>query len=414
MRLTTLGTSCAQQTTSRTQSAHALSITPSITYLFDCGSSTATTLIQSGIKYSSIQKVFVTHLHTDHVIGLPGLLTDILGGHGGNIKDFQEGLKREGPARRVLDIYGPLGIKEFLRTTFRLTYTLLATSFRIHELLFDEDPVNNDEPFLREEGSRDLRIAAGHWIDISVDDRCKVTAVPILHSVPSLAYIITEDDSIRIPDTYVQKLKDVFKGKNVSLIQTAMRDLKAGKSISLEDETIGPLEREKGRQVVILGDTCDASTILKHVEPPISLLLHEATNAYLPSYCKDEDTFASTKLRAIDRGHSTPDMAGELARKCDSQFLVLTHFSSRYSGADNPGAVKIMKYFEQLAHLAGSASQTTVEALFATQNGQTHKRPKKERKDSTRDNDMTYDGNIIAAWDGMYIDIPRTGLMIRR
>lgn len=415
MRLVTLGTSCAQQTLTRTQSAHAIVISPSVTYLFDCGSSTATTLMLAGIKQNTIHKVFITHLHTDHVIGLTGLLTDILGGHGGRVEDCKNGVKRDGGSRRILDIYGPCGTKEFLRTTFRLTYTMLAHSFRVHELLFEDDSIYSSEAYVGEEGSRDIRIGSDHaWSDISNDDKCSVLAVPIKHSVPCLGYVLKEHHMTSIPKEMIINLRGHYK-PGTSGYSDAIAKLKAGEAVTMEGQTLGPLQREKGRQVVILGDTSDASAVLAHVEAPISLLLHESTNAYLPSYSKASDTLESVRERAIDRGHSTPEMAGELARRCESQILVLTHFSSRYSGADNVGALKVMKGFEKLASLAGSATQASVEALF---DSSAHPDQKKQRTDgrgqhSESEAIQMYKGRVVAAWDGMFVDIPKTGIMLQ-
>lgn len=409
MRLITLGTSCAQQTLTRTQSANALLISPSITYLFDCGSSTSTTLLQSGIKANSIRKIFITHLHTDHVIGLTGLMTDLLGGHGGKIEDFNSGVIREGGGSKVLDVYGPCGTKEFLRTTFRLTYTMLANSFRVHELLFESDPKNSDDPFKREEGSRDVRLGADNaWKDISCDNRCTVTAVPIQHSVPCLGYIVTENDNLSLPQETLATLQTYHKPGSAQYPEL-VKMLKSGGTVELPDSVLGPLPREKGRQVVILGDTSDPSAILPHIRRPVSLVLHESTNAYLPTYGNSNDTLEGVRERAISRGHSTPEMAGEFARRCQSQILVLTHFSSRYSGADIKGAIKVMRCFEKLASLAGSATQESVEALFLCSDAQ---HSKKQRKESRGVNDLVYAGDVIAAWDGMSIEIPPTGVML--
>jgi ribonuclease Z len=279
---------------------------------------------------------------------------------------------------------------------------MLASSFRVHELLFQEDKANTDEPFLREEGSRDIRIDDGNWSQISTDDGCSVSAVPILHSVPSLGYVISEDDSITIPREYVEKVKQAFAGRT-SELQNAWKSLKNGDAVKFDDGSLAKLPKQKGRQVVILGDTCDASTVLPYISKPVSLVLHEATNAYLPSYGKEEETLISVRTRAIDRGHSTPEMAGEFARKCDSQILVLTHFSSRYSGADNFGAVKIMKYFEKIASLAGTATQENVTAMFEDPKGAHLKKQKKNDQDA-------FNGKVVAAWDGMFIDIPKTNI----
>lgn len=336
-------------------------------------------------------------------------MTDLLGGHGGKIEDFKAGTMRQGGSNKVLDVYGPCGIKEFLRTTFRLTYTILADSFRVHELLFESDPINKDEAYIREVGSRDLQVGPnGAWKDISCDNHCRVTAVPIRHSVPCLGYVIKEEDTVSIPQSVIAALQSHHKpgaGRYTELIT----ELRNGKAIDLPDRQLGPIPREKGRQVVILGDTCDSDQVLAHVDPPVSLVLHESTNAYLPTYGNAADTLDSVRERAISRGHSTPEMAGEFARKCDSQMLILTHFSSRYSGADIKGAVKIMHCFERLASLAASATQESVEALFATPNPRNNKIQCRGLEPADK---LTFDGEVRAAWDGMTVEIPKTGIML--
>lgn len=87
-----------------------------------------------------------------------------------------------------------------------------------------------------------------------------------------------------------------------------------------------------GRKLVILGDTSDPWT-MKELCMDASLIVHEATNAYIPSQLDPQgpkqDTAESVRERAVQRGHSTPVMAGEFAHAIRAQSLILNHFGSR-------------------------------------------------------------------------------------
>lgn len=360
MRLTTLGTSCAQQTATRCQSAFALSLHAGCTYLFDCGSSTNGQLIRAGIRHSTIHKVFITHLHADHVCGLPGLLCDILGGHGGTPAE-----RRQPTRRRTVDVYGPKGIAELLRASWRLTFVALADTVRIHELLFEGEPADTSEPYANELPLVSQTIwESGAWTGIAHDDACTVSAVPIKHSVPCFGYILTEDSHVKLSRTIVDTVTDAH-GRGTAAFAQAIKALKSGHP--LPELGIDAQEVRRGREVVLLGDTCDASAVLPHVSHP-SLLLHESTNAYIPELARPDETAEGVRERAISRGHATPEMAGELADRMGVQTLVLTHFSSRYAG-DVRGK-KVMRHFEEIAR---------------------GRCPK---------------AKVIAAWDGMYVDVP--------
>ena len=91
------------------------------------------------------------------------------------------------------------------------------------------------------------------------------------------------------------------------------------------------------RTIVILGDTSDASALIPLLADgnPVSLLIHEATDACIPSHIDKYGTTgknrtdASVKAKAIEKGHSTPAMAGEFARKVGAERLVLNHIGAR-------------------------------------------------------------------------------------
>jgi ribonuclease Z len=104
------------------------------------------------------------------------------------------------------------------------------------------------------------------------------------------------------------------------------------------------------------------------------ILIHEATNAFIPSL--DAGRFQNAKHLERDtmqHGHSTPEMAAKFASNIRAKKLILTHFSARYNGDYGDQSMKLMWYIEDLARKAGN---------------------------------LKGPNDIIAAWDLMSIDIP--------
>lgn len=90
-----LGCSAALPAYNRFPSSHIVRIHDH-SYMVDCGEGTQFQLNKYGIKRSRIKNIFITHLHGDHVFGLPGLITSY------NLINRQDDLH----------IYGPVGIKK--------------------------------------------------------------------------------------------------------------------------------------------------------------------------------------------------------------------------------------------------------------------------------------------------------------
>lgn len=130
--------------------------------------------------------------------------------------------------------------------------------------------------------------------------------------------------------------------------------LQVGETVILADKTVlEPPPRRPGRKVVILGDTYDPSPIVP-LSDGADILIHEATNAYLPGVDPDtkaDESEAFVEARTKSRGHSTPQMAGAFARRIKAKKLVLNHFSARYRGDDdtNVEARKVMEGIRDLA-----------------------------------------------------------------
>ena len=117
-KLCTIGTSAAGPIPGRWASAQVLQTTRT-GLLFDCGEGTQIALPQQGYGWSSIHVILVSHMHGDHIYGLPGLLTSWALN------------QRNTP----LIIVGPPGLEDLLRTVFQHSYTRLSypVEYRVAE-----------------------------------------------------------------------------------------------------------------------------------------------------------------------------------------------------------------------------------------------------------------------------------------
>jgi ribonuclease Z len=217
------------------------------------------------------------------------------------------------------------------------TYTLLGRPYVVHEVRFPEDPPGDQSALPRlaaELPGRDIAQQDGVWPLIYEDKIVTVSAAPIHHSVPCVGYVVQEKPipGQMDPKKYVPELKRTKSPMSL------MSRLQQGESITLSDGTVlhGP-ERRPGRKITILGDTYDPSPIAE-LAMDSSVLIHEATNAYLPGVdetTKETETYKTVEARAKSRGHSTPEMAGQFAARIRAKQLMLNHFSARYPGNDD-------------------------------------------------------------------------------
>jgi ribonuclease Z len=247
------------------------------TWLFDCGEATQHQILYTPIKPRRIEKIFITHLHGDHIFGLPGLLGS---------RSFQSG-------DTALTVYGPKGIKEYLHTSLSISKTHLKYSLNVHEI--DEDGT------------------------IFEDDQFEVIVRKLEHGIDSYGFRVVEKD---LPGTL---LVDELK-KLAITPGPVYQKIKAGEVVTLDDgrvidgkQFIGTTQ--KGRVVTILGDTrfCENSLLLAK---NANTLIHEAT-------------FSATQQElAHEYYHSTTSQAAKIAFDANVKTLILTHISSRYQGDD--------------------------------------------------------------------------------
>lgn len=275
MEITFLGTGAGLPSKERNVTAIALSMMQELNevWLFDCGEATQHQLLQTKIKPRKINKIFVTHMHGDHIYGLPGFLSS---------RSFQAGTDQP------LTVYGPEGIKDFIEYALKLSHTHLTYPLTIIEikegLLFETEAI-------------------------------EVQVKKLSHGVSSYGFRITEKD--KPGELLVEKLK--AKGIQPGPIY---REIKENPAVTLNDGSV--IYRQdfigapkKGRIISILGDTTyqrEHEAFVKNSD----LLIHEAT------FAADKNTLAR------DYYHSTNKEAAKLAFDASCKQLILTHISSRY------------------------------------------------------------------------------------
>lgn len=298
------------------------------TWLFDAGEGCQRQMQHTNISPAKIEKVFITHLHGDHCFGLPGLMCTI----GASISDLVKSDKNWSG----LHIYGPRGIRRYLDTVLRVSYSNAAVKHVIHELLTRDDSM----PMLK--GVDYVANTDGLWPQIFNDSDFSVSAGPIYHTTPCIGYAVQEHP---LPGSLLQ---DVLI-KEYGLKPGPMyKDLKMGKSVTAPDGRI--IDHDKvmtlprpGRKIVYLGDTHDPSPILPLCHEP-DVLVHEATLIDADDETSEEESvvlldakvpqvkplFRACRKVAMERGHSTARMAGQVAKTINAGTLILNHFSSRY------------------------------------------------------------------------------------
>ncbi|KZV76923.1 Metallo-hydrolase/oxidoreductase [Peniophora sp. CONT] len=352
VNVTFLGTASAQPSSTRNHSSLALRLDGDV-WLFDCGEATQHQIQRSNVKMGKINKVFVTHTHGDHIFGLVPLMAARLNGAGGMVDDADESRLEQAEGKEPLEIYGPLGTRAYVRNGLVYSHTLLGAPYVVHELRLSADPQDGDYTALAPQayelpGLNIPQQPDGTWPTIFSNSLLSVSAAPILHSVPCVGFAVDEKPipGKMDPSKYVPHLKRTKTPMSV------MRTLQGGGSVTLVDGTVleGP-KRRPGRRIVVLGDTYDPSRIAPLAQDA-DLLIHEATNAHLPSLdpaTKPDDTFETVQARTMSRGHSTPQMAGAFARGIGAKSLVLNHFSARYAGDERDESVAVMDGIRDLA-----------------------------------------------------------------
>ncbi|MBD2681046.1 MULTISPECIES: ribonuclease Z [Nostoc] len=278
MQITFLGTSSGVPTRSRNVSSVALRLPQRAElWLFDCGEGTQHQILRSELKISQLCRIFITHMHGDHIFGLMGLLATC--GLAGNVER--------------IDIYGPPGLNEYIQAASRYSHTHFSYPIKVHAI----------RPGI-----------------IYEDDDFIVSCGNLHHRITAFGYRVAEKDRTGRFDIEKAKALQIPSGPIYG-------QLKRGETVTLEDGRVihgsqlcGPTEI--GRKIAYCTDTvfCDGAVELAK---DVDVLIHEATFAH-----QDADM-------AFQRLHSTSTMAAQTALAAGAHRLIMTHFSPRYAPGNN-------------------------------------------------------------------------------
>lgn len=174
-----------------------------------------------------ITKIFITHLHGDHFFGLPGLLCTISLQSGSTV------------TRQPMEIYGPVGLRDFIWRTMDLSHTELVFPYVVHELVptADQCPAEELKDWARE-GRADSSPREGQGRTILLDseensyllvddEQFVVKAFRLFHRIPSFGFSVVEKK--RPGKLNAQKLKDLGKWVSSLLVSRAGMNRSSGK-----------------------------------------------------------------------------------------------------------------------------------------------------------------------------------------
>ncbi|MCZ2100388.1 MAG: ribonuclease Z [Chitinophagales bacterium] len=241
-------------------------------YLIDCGEGTQVKMLQHQIKKNKIRVIFISHLHGDHIFGLPGLLTSFLYS------------QRKTP----LKIIGPPGIREYIETVLRLSASYILYDILIDEIEDISTPIYQDENIV-------------------------VHAIPLHHRIQTFGYIIREVPKYSILPEMIEKYKLTYEE-----IQTLKQgaSIRSGKDrLSPEDDNI--LIQHPIRSYAYCSDTIYDESLPNRIKD-IDTLYHESTYLH------------ALKQQANERMHCTAHDAALTAKNAGVKKLILGHFSTRY------------------------------------------------------------------------------------
>ncbi|XP_076819157.1 zinc phosphodiesterase ELAC protein 1-like isoform X2 [Clavelina lepadiformis] len=334
------------------------------------------------IRPGNMTKIFITHLHGDHMFGLPGLLCTISMAHkppdGITLSDD---LGSDGQATnnsKTIEIFGPVGLRRFIREALNLSRSALSFQYVVHELVPEKDQYNaakSGDPSWDKWNPDHLATGPLHpselgsgrniFLDkaqqqwhVCMTDKITVIAGQLKHRIPSFGYVFIEGSKPGKLNSEKLIEAGVPKGPLFGRI-------KNGETVTLDDgRVLNPAHfigrPQPGRKVAVLQDSCN-SWFMKNMCYKCDMLIHEATNEN------------SHQEQCVKNGHSTPGMAASFASATESRMLVLTHVSQRYK--------------HHITHEVGDNDVTT-DVL------------EKEAKD-------IFTGPVAIAYDGLVVNVMR-------
>src|SRR3989441_10002248 len=230
MQIVFLGTSGSWPTPRRNVSAVAVKRGPEV-LLFDCGEGTQRQFMLSKLSFMQVSRVFVSHFHGDHFLGLPGMVQSM----------SMNG--REAP----LDVYGPRGIERLVGELLSLGYFTPGFAVRAKEL-----PPGGE-------------IDGGEYV---------VRAFEAVHTGPCVSFVLAEETRPGRLRVDRAEALGVPSGPLYSRLQEG-ETVRVGDRTIRPEDVLGPPPR--GRKIVYTGDTMPHDALVE-VAPGAGGLIHDATS----------------------------------------------------------------------------------------------------------------------------------------
>lgn len=273
MKLTILGCYAATPRTITNPTSQVLEIKNQM-FLIDCGEGTQVQLRKHKIKFSRINRIFISHLHGDHFYGLIGLISTFTL------------LNREND----LHVYGPKGIKEIILLQLKLSNSYTGYNLYFHELESKES------------------------ILIYEDDNVTVKTIPLKHRVYTNGYLFKEKNTQR--KLNIQAIEDynIEKCYYAKIKNGCDIVLENGIEIKNEELTFSPV---KEKSYAFCSDTLFDESFVPIISG-VDVLYHEST------FLESESHLATKTM------HSTAKQAALIAKKANVGTLLLGHYSTRY------------------------------------------------------------------------------------
>lgn len=271
MKLFLLGTSSGVPTTRRSLPGAAIYRNGSI-FLFDCGEGTQIQLLRLGLKINSIDAIFISHMHGDHILGLMGLLMSM------------EMSKR----KQELFIYGPQELSGFIDINLKLMHTGL--SYTLHIQAVTKGIIYDRDSFI-------------------------VESAPLLHRIDTHGFALQE--KTRPGRFNIDKAKQlgIKPGPLYGLLQKG-HTITTDDGVVIKPEDVLGLPRH-GKRFSYCTDTRPCED-LKQLIKDSNLMLCDTT-------------FSEADIEhAVLKMHLTTKEAAQIARDNNVKLLVLTHISPRY------------------------------------------------------------------------------------
>lgn len=277
-RLTILGSNAAMPAYGRFTSCQVIQYNDQ-NYIIDAGEGAQIRLSDYKIKRNKIKCIFISHLHGDHIFGLPGILTSY------------NHYNRTTP----LQVFGPPGLKTFINCMLEVGQSKLSFDLQIHEIQIDAPSI------------------------IWKNHELSVTAFPLKHRIETYGYrfdeVLTQyniiSEKIKEHSLTIEEIKAVKSGQNI----------REGQHVLQFKDLVR--HRLPSKSYAYCSDTAYDES-LTAVLNNIDVLYHETT------YTSEFET------EAKERGHSTGKQAARIAELSNAGMLITGHYSSRYRRGEEP------------------------------------------------------------------------------